>query len=211
MAELQTDEEKVEAIKKWWKANGVSVIAGVAIGLGAVVGWRAWVNHESSVAQRASVAFEQLLVATTSGQSESAEKQAEALIGDYGGTPYAMFADLAIAKVRIETGDRAGAVTALKSAIERAPEPGLAKVAALRLARVLIANAELSEAGTLVDAQDDGGPFSADFSALRGDIAAAEGRNDAARTAYRQAINGGAGNARLIELKLQDLPEGSAS
>jgi len=211
MTDLQTDDEKVEAIKKWWKDNGVSVVAGVAIGLGSVIGWRAWVNHENSVAQRASIAFEQVLASSASGAGESAEKQAEILIDEYPGTPYAMFADLATAKVRVAADDLAGAAAALSAAIERAPDPGLAKLAALRLARVLIQSGEPGKAADLIDKHDDGGPFAPDFAALRGDIAAAKGNTDAARTAYRKAIDGGAGNARLLELKLQDLPAASGT
>ena len=211
MTDLQTDDEKVEAIKKWWKANGVSVIAGVAIGLGSVFGWRAWVSHQNSVSQQASIAFEQVLASTAAGAAESAEKQAEILIDEYPGTPYAMFADLATAKVRVAAGDLAGAVTALNAAIERAPDPGLAKLAALRLARVLIQSGETAKAADLIDSHDDGGPFAPEFAALRGDIAAAEGDIAAARTAYREAIDGGAGNTRMLELKLQDLPAASGA
>ncbi len=211
MADLQTDDEKVEAIKKWWKDNGVSVVAGVAIGLGSVIGWRAWVNHENSVSQQASIAFEQVLASSAAGAGESAEKQAEILIDEYPGTPYAMFADLATAKVRVAAGDFAGAATALNSAIEQAPDPGLATLTALRLARVLIQSGEPDKAAALIDKHDDGGPFAPDFAALRGDIAAAQGNTDAARTAYREAIDGGAGNARLLELKLQDLPAASGA
>jgi predicted negative regulator of RcsB-dependent stress response len=211
MAELQTDEEKVEAIKKWWKENGTSVIAGVVIGLGAVFGWRAWVDYRDNVGQRASLAYEQLLAATSAGAAESAEKQAEALIDSYGNTPYAMLAELALARVRVEQEDLAGAEAALRSALEKAPDPALAKVAAFRLARVLIAAGDLDGAATVIDQHDDGGAFSADFAGLRGDIAAAREDWPAARAAYRQAIDGGAALARIMELKLQDLPGGDAS
>ena len=206
MADLETDDEKVEAIKAWWKANGLSVFAGVAIGLGAVFAWRGWVNYHTSVAQRASIAFEQLLATSASDGAESVQMQAKAINDDYGSTPYAMFADLAVAKVRVEAGELEAATKALESAVAQAPEPGLAKLAALRLARVLIARGEYGQAKRVIDAHDDGGAFAADFSALQGDIAAAEGRTDAARTAFQAAIDGGAGDARLLELKLRDLP-----
>ncbi len=211
MADLQTDEETVEAIKKWWKANGVSVVAGITIGLGSVIGWRAWVNHQTGVAQQASIAFEQVLATSASGAGESAEKQAEMVVSEYPDTPYAMFADLAAAKIRVAAGDTAGAVAALTSALEHAPEPGLAKLAALRLARVLIQDGDTAAASDVIAKYDDDGPFAADFAALRGDIAASEGNIAAARTAYRKAIDGGAGNARLLELKLQDLPADATS
>jgi len=211
MAELQTDEEKVEAIKKWWKENGTSVIAGVVIGLGAVFGWRAWVDHRDSVGQHASLAYEQLLAATLNGAAESAEAEAKSLIGDYGNTAYAPLANLALARVRVEQDDLAGAATALRSALEQAPDPALAKLAAFRLARVLIADGDLDGATAVIAQHDDGGAFAADFAGLRGDIAVSRKDWQAARTAYRQAIDGGAALARIIELKLQDLPAGDAS
>ncbi|MEW8396328.1 MAG: tetratricopeptide repeat protein, partial [Candidatus Thiodiazotropha sp.] len=40
MSEYQTEEEQVEAIKRWWKENGTSVIAGLVIGLGGIFGWQ---------------------------------------------------------------------------------------------------------------------------------------------------------------------------
>ncbi len=210
MAELLTDDEKVDAIKKWWKANGVSVVAGVAIGLGAVFGWRAWVNHETRVAQQASIAFEQLLATVAAGQTESAEMQANTLVETHGGTPYAMFADLAAAKMRVEAGDLAGAARALQSAVDRAPEPGLTTLAALRLARVLVDLGDLERASSVI-AKHESGAFSADFAALRGDIALEQGRIADARSAYQAAIDGSAGNARLVELKLENLPADDAS
>ena len=105
----------------------------------------------------------------------------------------------------------AGAATALRSALTRAPDPGLAKLAAFRLARVLIAQGELDAAAKVIQEHDDGGAFSADFAGLRGDIALAQGRPDEARSAYRKAVDGGAALARIIELKLQDLPPADPS
>jgi predicted negative regulator of RcsB-dependent stress response len=49
----ETDDEKVEAIKAWWKENGVAIVMGVAIGLGAIVGWRYWGDYRDSVAGQA--------------------------------------------------------------------------------------------------------------------------------------------------------------
>jgi len=210
MAELRTDEETVDAIKRWWKSNGTSVIAGVVIGLAAVFGWRAWVDHRDSVAQRASLGFEQVLASAGTGNAEVTEQQAEALIEAYTDTPYAMLADLTLARVRVEQDDLAGAETALRKALERAPDPALTKLAAYRLARVLIAAGDLDAAMAVIAQYDDGGAFAADFAGLRGDIAAAREDWDAARAAYTEAIAGGAALSRIIELKLQDLPAGAA-
>jgi predicted negative regulator of RcsB-dependent stress response len=206
MAELETDEEKVEAIKKWWKENGVAVVAGVVIGLGAIIGWRTWVHHRTTVAQNASVAFEHLQITANASDAEQARQQAAAIVDAYGSTPYAMFAQLTAARVALEAGDRAAAAASLKAAIGDAPDPALASLAAVRLARVQIDAGDLDAAATTVDEHAGDAAFAGDFAALRGDIAAARGQVSAARSAYREAIDKGAGNARLIELKLQDLP-----
>ncbi|WP_058554504.1 tetratricopeptide repeat protein [Thiohalocapsa sp. ML1] len=211
MAELDTDEEKIEAIKKWWKTNGVAVVAGVAIGLGAVLGWRTWVDYRTNHAQRASLAFEQLQMTADAGDAASVQKQAELMVKDFGGTPYAMFAELTAARVALDNGDSAAAVAALTRAIDRAPDPALATLAALRLARVQLDQGDLDAAAKTIERHGTSGAFAGDFAALRGDIAAARGDSDEARAAYRTALDSNAGNARLIELKLQDLPAGGAS
>jgi predicted negative regulator of RcsB-dependent stress response len=211
MAELDTDEEKVEAIKRWWKANGVAVIGGVVIGLGVVIGWRSWVEYRTNLAQRGSIAFEQLLITAQAGDTASAQKQVDGIVDDFGSTPYAMFAELTRARLALADGDPAGAETALRAAMDLAPDPALASLAALRLAQVQLDRGELAAAADTVKRHGDAAAFAGDFAALRGDIAAAEGRLKDARAAYQAALDAGAGNARLIELKLQDLPPDETS
>ena len=47
MAELRTEEEQIEAIKRWWKKNGSSLLLGIALALAIVFGWQAWQNHQA--------------------------------------------------------------------------------------------------------------------------------------------------------------------
>jgi predicted negative regulator of RcsB-dependent stress response len=202
----ETDEEKVEALKKWWKDNGTSVIAGVVIGLGAVFGWRAWVQHQEGVRQQASAAFEQLMVSVEGASTESARTQAELLNEEFGGTPYAALASLLRARAEVQAGERAAARAALERAIETAPDHAIAQIAALRLIRLQIADGDLDAASANIELHDDGGAFAADFDALRGDLAAAAGRRQEARDAYTRALAAGAANAELIRLKLENLP-----
>ena len=202
----ETDEEKVEAIKKWWKDNGTSVIVGVTIGLGAVFGWRAWVQYQDGVSQQASAAFEQLMASVETGGSDTARQQSELLGKEYESTPYAALGSLLRARVELEAGDAAAARTWLELAIQKAPDPGISRVAALRLARVLVSEDDLSGAAAVIEKHDQGGSFSGDFDAIRGDIAAAQGKTGEARDAYRRAIAGGAANPELLQLKLDNLP-----
>ncbi len=206
MSQYETDDEKVEAIKKWWKENGLSVAAGVAIGLAAVFGWRAWTGYRDSVAGAASADFEQLLVSADGGAAESAIKQAELLRDEYGSTPYAALGALVAAKVQYESGNAAGAMAILQGVISDAPDPALATLAALRMARIQVAEGHLDAAAATVQAHDDGAAFAGDFAAVRGDIAAARGDTAKARDEYEKAIAAGSGLSQLIRLKLDNLP-----
>jgi predicted negative regulator of RcsB-dependent stress response len=206
VSQYETDDEKVEAIKKWWKENGTSVVAGVVIGLAVVFGWRGWVEYRNSVGAQASASFEQLLASTSSGQTESATKQAELLNQDYDSTPYAALGSLVSAKVRYESGDVPGAIGELQRVIAKAPDPALARLAALRLARIQVAEGQLDAAAATVSAHDDGQSFAGDFAAVRGDIAVARGDLVQARAEYEKAIAAGSGLSQLIRLKLDNLP-----
>lgn len=206
MSTYETDEEKVEAIKRWWKENGVSVIGGVAIGLGAIFGWRAWIDYRDSTGQQASAAFEQLLASADGEDTASTIAQARLLAEEFSSTAYATLAALVQARVELEAGNPEGARTALEQAIATSPDPGLARIAALRLSRMLVAEGDLATAKRLVEEHADGGSFSGAFSVVRGDIAQAEGRSADARTAYEQAVAAGAPNPEQLRLKLDNLP-----
>ena len=206
MAEYETDDEKVEAIKKWWKENGVSVVAGLAIGLVAVFGWRFWVDYRESVSQQASAAFEQLMATAEGEDTAAALAQARAIRDGFGSTAYAALADLMEARVKLKAGDPAGAIAALERVMTKAPDPSLADLAALRLARVLLDQGDIGRAGAIAAKYANAGAYSGDFAAIQGDIASSQGRYDEARQAYQRAIASGASLSQLIQLKLDNLP-----
>lgn len=206
MAEYETDDEKVEAIKKWWRENGFSVAAGVAIGLTAVFGWRAWVSHREAVSQQASTAFEQLMITAEGEDTAMALAQAKAIRDGFGSTAYASLADLMEARVKLKAGDPAGAVAILERVAAKAPDPALARIAALRQARILLDQGDLDRAGAIAAKYADSGSFGGDFAAIQGDIAASQGRIAEARQAYERAIAAGASLSQLLRLKLDNLP-----
>ncbi len=206
MTPYETDEEKVEAIKKWWRNNGASVATGIVIGLAVVLGWRAWGDYRNSVGSQASAAFEQLLASADTGQAESVAKQAELLGADYGSTPYPALGNLIAAKVLYEKGDSPAAISALEFVIAQAPDPALARLAALRLARIQLSEGNADAAAATLAAHDNGVDFAGDFAAVRGDIAVARGDTAAARTEYERAIAAGTSLPQVVRLKLDNLP-----
>lgn len=57
---------ELERAKVWWQEHGLAIVAGIAIGLSAVVGFNYWQNYQQTRAESASVLFEQLRSATAS-------------------------------------------------------------------------------------------------------------------------------------------------
>jgi predicted negative regulator of RcsB-dependent stress response len=206
MADYETDDEKVEAVKKWWKENGLSVVAGLVIGLTAVFGWRFWVDYRESVSQQASAAFEQLLAAAEGEDTAAALAQAQAIRDGFESTAYASLADLMEARVKLKAGDPAGAAAALERVMTKAPDPALSRIAALRLARILLAQGDLDRAGAVAAQYAADRSFGGDFAAIQGDVAASQGRYAEARQAYERAMAAGASLSQLIQLKLDNLP-----
>ncbi len=205
----ETEEQQVEALKKWWKENGKSIIGGIVIGLGAVFGWQAWQQHTNTVAAQASNLFDQLSLAVAGGQSESVEKQAQQLHDEFASTPYAEFAYLMQARVAYEKGDATVAAVALEKAIAGAPDPAIKAIAVLRLARVRLDTGDAAAAAALLRQHPASDAFAGEFAMIEGDVALAKGDVEAARKAYRTAIENQAGNPDLVQLKLENLPPAS--
>ncbi len=200
----ETEEEQVEALKKWWKENGRSVVAGVVLGLGAVLGWKGWNQYQENLAGQASSAFEQLSASLDSGSRDAARSQAEHILGEFHSSPYAVFSALSLAKLHLEDGDSANARTQLEWALANADESGLAHVARLRLARLLLDDDDLDGVEALLQELDPGA-FSAQYARLRGDLALARGDAAGARVAYTEALAEGGDFDGLLRMKLDEL------
>ncbi len=203
--QYETDEERLEAIKRWWKENGTAIIAGALIGLGAIWGWRLWINHQQQLATQASIVFEQLMQAASDRQAESVLKHSTTLADDFGSTAYPALGALVAAKALYESGRVEEAMNQLQLAIDRSPNSAISRLAALRLARLQFAENQLDAAAKTIERYDTSPAFAADFAALRGDLALARGDRSAAESAYQRAIELGSPLASLIRLKLDNL------
>lgn len=204
MSAYQTDEEQVEALKKWWKENGKASVAGVVLGLGGIVGWQAWTQHQKTTAEQASAQYQQLSMAIATGVTASAAKQAELLISQHDKSAYAQFAALNIARQHLEQGDVAAAQEQLSWVVNNSSEPAVKQIARLRLARIKLSEGDVTGAAKLAsEASKDA--FAGEFAQLRGDIALANSDKAAARKAYQAALDNNVSNAELVQMKLDDL------
>jgi predicted negative regulator of RcsB-dependent stress response len=200
-----SDHEQAEKLAAWWKQYGPSAIAGVAIGLGLLFGYRYWTQYQEQHRVDASALYEQMLVARAQKPVE-ATGIAKKLMENYSGTSYAGMAALTLARQQYEAGDRAAARAALSWAVANAKGATL-HAARLRLARLHLETGELDAAQMLVEIKNMGG-FEPEYYELRGDLLLARERRVEARDAYREAVRRTPADSsylRLLRMKLDDL------
>jgi len=207
-----TEEERVEALKKWWKENARAMIVGIALGIAVIAGWNAWKSAQQLKAEEASTLYQQLLKAVEAKQAEPAAKLGERLTEKYPGTTYSTYARLFLAKIKAESGDLAAARTSLEGLIASVKDENLKNLARLRLGRILLASGDNEVALKLIESlpRETMGPFASMFEELKGDLYVALGRPRDARLAYEKAKQGGA-TTPLLELKINDLTDVTAS
>ncbi len=192
MESYRTEEEQVEALKRWWEENGRSTVAAVVIALAAAFGWQGWQGWQANKAEAASDVYQALIKARTSSEPMEKQRQqslplAEQLKAQYANTTYAQFAALHLAALAVEADNLDEAEAQLRWVLGRADKNSdTARVAQLRLARVLAARGEVEPAlAILADAPAD--VYEASYALARGDVLLAAGREDEARQAYMTA------------------------
>ena len=97
-----SEEEQIKKIKEWWKKYSPSIIAGIAIFFIVSFGWRYWRNYKIQTAGRASMLYEQMLIANSKNKAEDFKLFAKRLMDNYKRSPYAILAAFTLAKRNIE-------------------------------------------------------------------------------------------------------------
>lgn len=206
MEEFESEDQQIEAIKKWWKENGVSLILGLGIGVAALLGWREYLSYKTDHSAEASDLYQAVQMQVGNNILDDAHvKKAELIRNDYADTPYAALVSMLQAKYEYEKGDAESALMHLRWAIDNARETDVQHIARLRTARILIAEGKFDEAEAILTTAYPA-PFTSGYEELKGDMYAARGEIAQARVAYDKAINAADGNAsRWLILKRQDL------
>ncbi|MBP6682546.1 MAG: tetratricopeptide repeat protein [Halioglobus sp.] len=193
MEPYRTEEEQVEALRRWWQENGRSTIVAIVLALGVGFGYQGWKDFRENQADNASDLYQRVLQALSvpalsAEQEKVAVQLAEQLKADYSTTTYAQFAALQLARVAVERNDLAEAQAQLRWALGKADKGSdVERIAQLRLARVLGAGGEVDQALAIL-AQGKAGPYQASYEVARGDILLNAGRSDEARDAYTSAL-----------------------
>ena len=203
MTDYETEEQRVEAIRKWWAENGTSIILGALLGIGLLLGWRGWVYWKQKTAGEASDHYARLVQAVADAELESAEREAGLLKVDYGSTPYAAVAALALARLEAQQGALDKAAAELQWVLDNAAQETARQVARLRLARVRTAQQRPDEALALLEDLPEA--YMALVEEARGDALLSKGDRDGARVAYDRALAAAGRTVDYLQWKRDDL------
>lgn len=211
---MATEEEQLEQMKDWWQRNGKPLLTGGILALVMVFGWQAWQKHRVNQAQSASMVYQELLtLVLEGGEPDTAEvvRLGKTLKDEYGGTHYAQYGSLFLAKVAVESGRLEDAAAELHGVLGKPADATLGELARQRLARVLAAQDKAEEGLGLLTGDADKA-FVASREELKGDLLVQLGRHDEAQAAYTKAKESLSREAAVggLQLKLDDLAQGDA-
>ncbi len=200
-----TEEEQVEALKRWWKENSTSTIVGIVMGIVIILGWNYWQDHKKAQAAQASATYAQLLKALDDNKNDSADKLAGRIQEQFKSTEYAEFSGLLQAKLKAQQGDFASAKQILTT-IAAGSNKQLGNIARIRLVRLMLATGEYEQGLQVINQVDakEAASYAANYDELVGDLYVALDRLDEARTSYQNALRNGQPSP-LLQFKIDDL------
>ena len=214
--DLLSEEEQWEALKRWLRENGPSIVVAVIIGLLLVAGWRWYQGRGEQKHVAAVTAYEKVLETFDAGKMDDALAQIEKLRTEHPKSGYVASADLAAARVFVARNELDKAVERLERVANNAVDEQLRPIARLRLARVQAAQGKHDVAlATLGTANM--GEHQAAYAETRGDILLSKGDSAGALREYEAALKlqpkdeVGSSVAALLELKINDLRPAAAA
>jgi predicted negative regulator of RcsB-dependent stress response len=202
-----SDKEQVERLRQWWRENGWFLIGGAALGLLALYGYNQYFSYQHRQSEAAAAAYAVVKQETDDGDVAGATARFAQMRTEFPDNAYTHQAALLLASAEVVTAPDAAAEK-LRLTMEQSDDAELAMIARLRLARVLAYREQYPEALALLDVPEPG-LFLGRIAEIRGDIHAARGEAEAARSAYLEAMV--APGAELLDrsflqMKLADLP-----
>ena len=206
MEEYLNEKEQWERVLAWLREQGPWILAGVAVALGLFGGWHFWQNRMQQRDLAAASRYDQVINAFTHNDIVGGFRLADGLVKEFPRTAYADQADLAVARVQVETKQLDQAAARLQQVLGSTKDAELALIARLRLARVQLAQGKADDALKTLDAAKPGA-FAARYAEVRGDALLAKGDRDGALKAYREARGSGAStlDTGLLDLKIGEL------
>ena len=200
------DYEQEQIIKEWLGNNWLTILAGIAIGIGGLWGYGQWQNSKLIRSTAAANEYTQLEAALQVSEADETDQLIADYEAEYGGNIYTVQARLAAAGKLVEAGDIAAAKAQYQALIATKPDKPIAEMVRLRLARLLVSEGEYDTASSelgLVQSK----AYQTIVEEILGDIYVAQGNAGKAQDAYQLALNEGEGYSgkQIVEMKLADI------
>lgn len=188
MSVYMTEEEQLEAIKKWWKQHSSMILTVLSVVLLIIAGYRYWNWHKDTQKAQASTAYEHLMVALSNKDNKVVKAYANQLIENHNHTVYSDIAHLTLAKLYVAKDKYDEANNQLKIVASESTMPALKQVAKLRLARVQTMKQQYEDALNTLEKVDDNA-YLVVINELKGDIYAKSGEYKKAISYYKLAMD----------------------
>lgn len=187
MNAYMTEEEQVEAIKKWWAKYGNHLMTAILCVLLIVAAVHWYQRHDYSVKSQASAGFEQLMRHFADGDKSGVSAQANYLISHYPNTVYASGASLILAKEAVNIGQYGEAKKQLNLLLKHSNSHALRQIARLRLSRILLRDKQYKDALKVLGKVEDKAFLGAIYE-VKGDVYFNRGENQKAHAQYQLAL-----------------------
>ena len=206
MEEYLNDKEQWQQVLAWLREQGPWILGGVAIALAVFGGWHFWQNRIQQRDLAAASRYQQVMDAFERHDIAGGVQLADGLVKAFPGTAYADQANMAVARIQVESRQLDQAAARLQQVLGATRDAELALIARLRLARVQLAQGKADDALKTLDGAKPGA-FAARYAEVRGDALLAKGDRAGALKAYREARGGAAStlDSGLLDLKIGEL------
>ncbi|EGT3574902.1 YfgM family protein [Citrobacter sp. ANG330] len=200
----ENENDQVEAIKRFFAENGKALAVGVILGVGALVGWRYWNNHQTESARSASLSYQTVVSSLSAGKAENLSA-AEKFAADNKNT-YGALASMELAQQFVDQNQLEKAAAQLQQGLAATSDENLKAVITLRLARVQV---QLKQADTALKTLDGvkGEGWAAIVADLRGEALLSKGDKQGARSAWEAGVKSNASPAlsEMMQMKINNL------
>lgn len=201
------DYEQEQLVKEWLKNNALTIVLGIALGIGGLYGYGKWESSQIQKSQEGAVEFQHIADVLKLEETTEAESMIAEYEGKFGGDNlFAVKARMQLAGMLVEQEKLAEAKAQYQAVITNKPGKAVAELAHLRLARLMVSLGELDQAAEQLKSVQSAA-YKTVVEEIKGDIFVAKGDLSMAKDAYQLALNEGEGYSgrQIVEMKLTDV------
>jgi len=190
MSDFETDEQRMDSIRQWWRDNGKQLTIGILLAITGLLAWQWWQTQQVANAQQASALFQKLLAQANENNTAMAQPIAQQLMSEYPSNAQSALAAMLMAKLSYADNDTDQAERFLSWVLRESDNQPLQAIARLRLASLFINQKQWQQAENTLN-QIASAAFEGQRQALLGQLYQQTNRLEKAQQALQNAIAAG--------------------